>query len=198
MCHIYYCQQHIGVTTKSRISTTPTRDTSGNANQAVESTGSVSISISSSKAIYPTKSTLITTTNSAMKSNLDLHHILDIVIDLRPDHCIWSCLAYAGILSIQKLLSLRLEEVIALQYEKDDGALTPIKKHGIELIWSSQSVINFLSTNGAYIYEDWGTLSCDNFTSFQVSTLNNENSTPLVKEMMVSGITIDKLTTLNL
>ena len=72
------------------------------------------------------------------------------------------------------------------------GALIPIIKNQIGLILGSQGLLHLLSCNSAYICKDWSSISCDAFTSFQISPLNSENLIPLVEEMTNWRITIDQ------
>lgn len=89
------------------------------------------------------------------------------------------------------MLSLESDDIFKLQYKDQNGAVLLIKKYVIGHILSVQRLLYFLSCNGAAIYKDWSFISCDDFTSFQVSPLNSENPIPPVKQMVISGITID-------
>ena len=160
--------------TKSGKNTNPT-DTADTSKQA-----SITALALTAQTIQPT-----------MKFDSALQHILDIVIELRPEHCIRLCFDNDDICTLQEMLFLQKDDILELEYKDENGDVLPIKKHTIGLILSVQRLLHFLSVNGAAIYKDWGSISRDDFTSFQVSPLNSEKPIPQVKQILIAGITID-------
>ena len=126
------------------------------------------------------------------EGKLALQHVLDNVMMLGKIDSIRLCLDYDEITTLQDLLSLSKDDIETLTFKKDDGMVTPISKHGKGKLMTFKRLVNFWFSNGRDILIYWPKMTNSHFTSFQVSSLNDEDPFPPLVQVEVAGIKINK------
>ena len=95
--------------------------------------------------------------------NEDLQHVLDNVLRLKTNHFFRLCIEHHEIASVEEILCFTEKEIRGLQYTDDNGFLLGIKSHGIGMLLLFKWFMNFYFANDVSIYNDWRSLSEDDF-----------------------------------